>query len=371
MQICVRVAAVSWAGIRNKTGLMKKTEIGSVRRVSPEYWFKLSQNIGCETVFATGIENWKMTRSNGRIMYLKIYFDLVQRLIHEPHLQFILRARTHTASRALKQLSFSRDYAFWNFKNERADAHSNDCICHLVFLPCDLMRGIISGNRSSTPASVHPMSVLWKEHLLWPLLLATSAARLANWVRNSVGHPQACAITASRSQNERFPNKSNEKWESTAMNEIIIRYNSIDLNAPTNIEPKIQTTCQALEYRQQQLYTVQVFGVQCSCSFIRSALIWEIGSVSFMLNRLQATNGKHHRRRSFFSWIISFPPFRCFCLCCPLLECWMVACVCFRYAFLASGELNGFNWTHLIDASTESVLLKGVRRTNDACEFFM
>lgn len=101
MQICVRVAAVSWAGIRNKTGLMKKTEIGSVRRVSPEYWFKLSQNIGCETVFATGIENWKMTRSNGRIMYLKIYFDLVQRPAAHTRATFtihIARAHTHSQS---------------------------------------------------------------------------------------------------------------------------------------------------------------------------------------------------------------------------------------------------------------------------------
>lgn len=73
------------------------------------------------------------------------------------------------------------------------------------------------------------------------------------------------------------------------------------------------------------------------------------------------TNAKHHRRRTFFSWIISFPPFRCYCLCCTLLECWMVAYVCYRCACPGSrlpldlisnaqGELNGFNWTHLIDA---------------------
>lgn len=120
MQICVRVAAMlNWQSQQQQQkneryeSPMKKTEIWSVRRVSSEYWFKLSQNTGCETVFATGIiktKNWKMTRSNGRIMYLKIYFDLVRRpAAHIPaHVTFAIhnaRARSHTHTKPVEHLS--------------------------------------------------------------------------------------------------------------------------------------------------------------------------------------------------------------------------------------------------------------------------
>lgn len=113
MQICVRVAAVQRAELTfaTKTGHMKKTEIGSVRRVSPEYWFKLSQKYWMRNSFCDRNEKLKNDSFEWtEIMYLKIYFDLVQRPAAHPRATFAIHIAR--ASRALKQLSFSRDYAF-------------------------------------------------------------------------------------------------------------------------------------------------------------------------------------------------------------------------------------------------------------------